>query len=35
MLAKLYFHNHSLRSQRDRLREEIFRAEELRRRAEN
>ena len=35
MLGKLYFHNHSLRSRRDRLREEIFRAEELRRRAEN
>ena len=27
--------NHSLRSRRDRLREESFRAEELRRRAEN
>ena len=35
MLAPLYFHNHSLRSRRDRLREESFRAEELRRRAEN
>ena len=35
LLGKLYFHNHSLRSRRDRLREEIFRAEELRRRAEN
>ena len=35
MLAKLYFHNHSLRNRLDRLREEIFRVEELRRRAGN